>query len=146
MRILLLVAVLVSIVSLSVLGCEEGGGEEEVALEAARDWTHGSIKQIGLEIGGLVMGEAPILKEFALTAIAETIRNQLTWKFSTPVKKAEDRYEVVATASASARLGVAFVSEKDYDISADFVLDVDTSKPEVVGSQLDLSTLSVTER
>jgi hypothetical protein len=129
------------------LGCGGGSDEnqEEIALQVAKDWTGESISNIAEDIADAVTLGIPVLSNLAKPLIEEQIRANVHWSYSTPVKRADSRYDVVSTASVPIVIDIPFISTT-YDVSVDYDLDIDTKERQVVDSQLNLSSLSVRER
>lgn len=126
-------------------GCS-GNSPEDVALQAARDWSQESMNSIADEIGDSLAGDIPLLSKAASAAIEDQIRDGISWTFSTPVEKSERRYEVVATAHVPIEFTVPLFGDYAYDVRLDWILDVDIDKEEVVDSRMDLSSLEIQER
>ena len=139
MRRLMVVVPIVLTLSLSALAC---GGEspEDVAVEVARDWTIASLQSVTVALADFLLGEVPAAKNFTAGRLAEVLRNELEWDFSTPVKKAEDIYMVAV--QTTAEVGLGSFSEDNYAVSAVFDVEVDTSKAEVADWKLGPSSLS----
>ena len=118
---------------------------EEVALRAASEWTVSSVESISSRISESLAGQLP-LAEIISAGVEDQIRDKVNWSYSDPAKTAQDRYEVLAKANSSIRIPVPFKSDRRYDITVDFVLEVDTKSAKVVADQIDVSSLAIRER
>ena len=122
------------------------GGPKDVALQVAQDWTDDSMEQIASESAELLVGEVPLLKDLAASAIEGQIREKVSWGFATPIEKGNDRYEVVATASVAIDVDLPLLPDKSYDASLDFSLQVDVNEAKVASWLPVVSSVSFEER
>ena len=123
-----------------------GNDSEKVALQAAEDWGKSSINNVSAAIGEEVTGSTPVLSVLAGAVIEDLLRDRIRWEFSIPVKQSDNRYEVIAKASATISIEIPLLPDKGYDVSAVYELDVDTGRAQVVDSRLDLSSIRINER
>ena len=115
----------------------------KVALEVADRWTVQGIDRTSRELGEAIAGDIPLGPEVLAAIIEDQVRDRVQWRFSEPVRKTGRRYEVVATAVAPIDIDLGLLPNKSYEVSADFVLDIDTESRTVVDSRFDVSSLSV---
>jgi len=130
--------------TLSAVSCDSEN-PEDVALQVAHDWTQDSVDEVASDIGSQMTGNLPVLEDIAASVIEEQIREGVSWNYSTPVKKSDGRYEVVAEAVVEVEITVPLLWTKTYDVSVDYELEVDTDSRRVVDSHLDLSSLRINE-
>ncbi len=103
-----------------------------IAARVAEAWTNGQATAAADEMVGLVIDEVSIVATLATNILAEVIRDNLDWTFSTPTNYAEDRYEVIATAVAEASIDAPLVGKKAYLVSLPFKLSIDTDAQTVI--------------
>ena len=121
-----------------------GKSAEETASEVARDWAASSVSHVASELGILVTDDFLILRDLTAAVIDNQLQEHLTWSYSDPVKVSEGQYSVVATASSDITLNLLLV-EKEYRVSADFILLVDTKGERVQSWELDIGSFRATE-
>ena len=140
MRISLLISVATLVAALLLVTQACGGkSAEETASEVARDWAASSVGNVASELGILVTDDFPILRDLTAAVINNQVQEHLAWSYSDPIKVSEGQYEVVVTASTQITLNLLLV-EKEYRVSADFILLVDTPGKLVQSWQLDIGS------
>ena len=123
-----------------------GGDHSQIALKVARDWSSNQVQNVSSELGKAVVGDQQFLAGLAGSVIDDQIQENMKWNFSTPVETSDDRYRVVATARSLLHISIPLISDKNYDIAVDFILDIDTSNERVTNSTLDVSSLRIIEQ
>ena len=129
----------------SAVGCG-GPSKEEIALETAQQWVDASIDQVSEAVVELVAGEYPALAGIAASVVADQVRDNLDWEYSTPRHEAGDQYSLTATASAEFEVNVPLLGTQEYSVSVPFNLTVDTGIRSVVDWSISLTGASVNVR
>ncbi len=141
-RALWLAILVVSVSTLSACGADAS----EIALGVAKDWSSNQVDVVSAELGKAVVGDQQILATLAGNLIEDQIQGNLRWTYSTPIRTGENRYTVKATAQSSLGVSIPLFPDKNYDVSIDFRLDIDTSNKRVTNTTLDISSLRIVER
>jgi len=136
-------AALITALLLSMQACG-GKTSEEVATQVAQDWTSSNVSQVASLLGDLVTGDTPVLRELAAAIINDQISENITWTYSNPTKVSKDRYRVVAAASSQISVNLLLL-QRDYRLSGNFVLTVNTEKEQVQDWELDIGSFGITE-
>ena len=123
---IVMLSLLLAICVWSAIGCG-GPSKEEVALETAQQWVDTSIGQVSESVVELVAGENPALTGIAGGVLAEQVRDNLDWEYSTPQRESGDLYSLTATASGEFEVKVPLLDTQEYSASVPFNLTVDTS-------------------
>lgn len=132
----------------SCAGLMAGCGEDKnaIAAEVARGWTNSSISDISDAVAEMVIDEEPIVARLAAAALAGLIRENLSWDYSEPERISEDRYSVIATATADVKIEIPPLADKLYVVSLPFNLEVDTDARSVLRWVPDLRSAKFDER
>ncbi len=156
---------------------------ERIVEEVAREWATTEAEDISEEIAAMATrwygprifvnviddstssspGVAAARKEefegrLAMEADATEIQDSIEWEFGSPIKQADGRFEVIATASISFDIapsessdlyfrmpGLVFELRKPYSGSVDFKLEVDTTTKEVIAAKMPLISVRLRE-
>jgi hypothetical protein len=140
---LLITAALTTALLLSMQACGSESSEE-VATKVAQDWTSSNVSQVASLLGELVTGDTLILRNLAAAIINDQINENITWTYSNPAKVSEDRYRVVATASSQISINLLLL-QRDYRLSGNFFLTVNTDKKQLQDWELDIGSFDITE-
>ena len=127
-------------------GCGGGESRENIATGVARDWVNTSIDLVSEATVELIVGEKPALTQLAGGVIADQVRENLSWTYSTPKEEGEDRYSITATAVADLKIDIPLLGEREYSVSAPFNLEIDTRARAVSEWSLELLSARVEER
>ena len=142
----------ISALALLVIACAgllAGCGSEDkkqIAAEVAAKWTDTSINDASDAVAELIIGEKPIVTQLAGRVLAGRIRENLSWEYSEPERKGEDRYVVIATATADIKVEVPPLIDRRYVASLPFKLDVDTGAKNVSKWVPDFLAAKIEER
>ena len=141
-------ALLTLTVSIILAGCGGGESKEEIASRVAREWLKTNVQELVDEVVDLVIGEVPVVSQLASGILSGQILEKLdniAWQYSAPMRRSEDRYQVVATASAEIEIELPLIGTRVYKVSLPFNLDVDTEDESVVSWLPDVTAASVEE-
>ncbi len=117
--------------------------DEEIATAVAREWSDSSIDDISELAVGLLVGNAPIVTQMGGSALADRIRDNVAWSYSTPYCPQEGQCSVTATARADLDINIPLVMNETATIELPFVLDVDTGEELVTNWDADIASASV---
>ena len=137
--------ILLAICAWSIIGCG-GPSNEEIAVETAQRWVDSSIDQVSDAVVELVAGEYPALAGIASAVVADQVRDNLEWEYSTPQREDDDHYSLTATATAGIQVQVPLLGSQDYSASMPFNLVVDTNERTVVSWSPNLVGASIERR
>ncbi len=138
-------SLLLAICVWSAIGCG-GPSKEEIALETAQQWVEASIDQVSEAVVELVAGEYPVLAGIAASVVADQVRDDLAWEYSTPRRETGDLYSLTATASGEFEVKVPLLDAQEYSASVPFNLTVDTSTRSVEDWSISLTNARVNAR
>ena len=124
-------SILLAICAWSIVGCG-GPSNEEIAVETAQQWVDSSIGQVSEAVVELVAGEYPAVAGIASAVVADQLRDNLEWEYSTPRRESGERYSLTATATADIQVQVPLLGSQEYSASMPFNLVVDTKERTVV--------------
>ena len=110
---------------------QETRSDEDIALSVARGWTGSSIDDISELAMGLLVGNAPVITQIGGDVLADRIRDEVTWSYSTPYCPYEGRCEVTATARADLDISIPLVFNDTVTVELPFDLDIDTEGRQV---------------
>ena len=105
-----------------------------IAAEVARALANDSINRVSDVVAEIVIGEEPIVTRLVAGALASLILQNLAWDYSEPERDSEDRYSVIATATANVKIEMPPLVDKSYVVSLPFNLDVDADAKSVFAS------------
>ena len=117
--------------------------EEETAAEVAREWSSSSIDEASEVVMGLLVGNLPVVAQIGGAALADKIRQEVRWSYSTPECGDGGHCEVTATAAANLDINVPLVLNETATIRMPFLLDIDTGEERVTVWNADLGSASV---
>ena len=140
----LVAAILIGVAAVGVFFLlQERVSEEEIAAEVAREWSSSSIDEASEVVMGLLVGNIPIVTQIGGGALADRIRQEVRWSYSTPKCGDGGNCEVTATAAADLDINVPLVLNDTATIRMPFLLDIDTGEERVTGWNADLGSASV---
>lgn len=132
----LVIALFVPLIS----GCETNTkNEKTIALQVAEDWTDESMETVADVIADLVtglvpgVGAIPGVSGVMSSVIEGQISENISWTYSTPEKKGEGIYEIIAKSTVN----IDLPDIGTYEISVDFPLTIDTESAEVTDWTVD---------
>lgn len=140
-----MLSLLMAICVWSAIGCG-GPSKEEIALETAQKWVDTSIGQVSEAVVELVAGEYPMLTGIAASALADQVRDNLDWEYSTPQRESGDLYSLTATASGEFEVKLPLLDTQEYSASVPFNLTVDISTRSVEDWSISLTDARVNAR
>ena len=127
-------------------GCGDGKSKEDIAVGVAREWVESSVELVSDFAAELIIADRPDLTQLAGAVIADQVRDRLSWTYSVPKAVGEDRYSVIATATADLKIDLPLLGEKAYSVSAPFNLKVDTSARAVSDWSMGFDSAKVEEK
>ena len=136
-RYMVLVVVLVSIF---VIGC--GKTNEEIATEAAQEWTENSFDAME-DILGFFLGSVPVISQIASSAIMDQLQEKVVWSLQTPDCSEDNYCTVLANAKTDVDVFIPLVVDDTASISVPFFLRIDTSSKEVDHWRADFDRASI---
>ena len=135
MRKLAVLAALLLVVSFTVASCGNGEDRARIATEVANEWVEDNIDNTSDAIAealtlapalGDFLDAVPIAKTLVANAVADQIRENLDWTFSTPSPQDEIMYRVTATAGLDVEIDPPILAARTYTVSLPFRLLIDT--------------------
>ena len=144
-RITVLLLTLMAIISLAT-ACGSGESQEDIATEVARTWVDNSIDDVSNAVAELVTGNDPIVSQIAGGVLAEQVRDNVEWSYSTPKREGDEKYQVAVTASVTLSVELPLLGTKAYVVSLPFILDVDTNAKTVERWSPDALSATVEEQ
>ena len=144
-KIAALLLTLMAIISLAT-ACGSGESQEDIATEVARTWVDNSIDDVSNAVVELVTGNNPIVSQIAGGVLAEQVRDNVEWSYSTPKREGEEKYQVAVTASVTISVELPLLGTKAYVVSMPFILDVDTNAKTVERWSPDALSATVEEQ
>ena len=129
------------------IGCGLGYKDPmDVAVLTALEWAEDNLEEIASDLGGRLIDELPATANVTASDLEDQLRHKLGWNVPPPVETSVYRWDVVVKARATIDVTGSTSSEKAYDVSLDYRLEVDTRRESVVSFQLDEASLSVKEQ
>ena len=133
--------------------------EKQEASRIASKWAKDEIDKFSLEIISAVIDvladsiNDETIKPHARKALAtsaeslfaDQLNKTISWEYAPPVKSAERRYDVTASARFEIKVLFPFVFNDRYSVRFRILLDIDTERAVVDGRQLDLSSIVVSK-
>ena len=144
-KIAALLLTLMAIISLAT-ACGSGESQEDIATEVARTWVDNSIDDVSNAVAELVTGNDPIVSQIAGGVLAEQVRDNVEWSYSTPKREGDEKYQVAVTASVTLSVELPLLGTKAYVVSLPFILDVDTNAKTVERWSPDALSATVEEQ
>ena len=140
----LVAAVLIGVAAVGIFFLlQERMSDEEIAAEVAREWSGSSIDEASEVVMGLLVGNIPVVTQIGGAALADRIRQEVRWSYSTPECGDGGHCEVTATAAADVDINVPLVLNDTASIRMPFLLDIDTGEERVTGWNAELGSASV---
>ena len=116
--------------------------DEQIAEAVAREWSSSSIDDISELTVGFLVGNAPVVTQIGGSALADRIRDNVAWSYSTPDCQ-QGRCDVTATARANLDINIPLVMNETATIELPFDLEVDTGRELVTDWNADIASASV---
>ena len=144
-RIAALFLTLMAIISLAT-ACGSGESQEDIATKVAKTWVDNSIEDVSNAVAELVTGNVPIVSQIAGDVLADQVRDNVVWSYSTPKREGDEKFQVAVTASVTLSVELPLLGTKAYVASLPFILDVDTKAKTVERWSLDALSATVEEQ
>ena len=137
------VAVLTALIlAVTVAGVSCGGGpdREEIATEVAAEWVQDSIEVVSDVVVELLLaspalkdnlGKIPRTETPLAGLVADQIRDNIAWSYSTPTLEKRALYRVTATAALEIEIDLPIVGAWSYAVTLPFHLLIDTDAQKV---------------
>ena len=116
--------------------------DEQIAEAVAREWSSSSIDDISELTVGFLVGNAPVVTQIGGSALADRIRDNVAWSYSTPDCQ-QGQCDVTATARANVDISIPLVMNETATIELPFDLEVDTGEELVTDWDAALASASV---
>ena len=137
------VAVLTALIlAVTVAGVSCGGGpdREEIATEVATEWVQGNTDTVSEVVVELLLaspalkdnlGKIPRTETLLAGLVADQIKDNIAWSYSTPAPEGQALYGVTATAALEIEIDLPTVGAWPYAVTLPFHLLIDTDAEKV---------------
>ena len=136
--------ILVSTIAFLLSGCTQV--DESDPLKLSERWVKKNVSQISREIAGFVLADVPLGGRIGGAILEKQINDKLSWSYSEPAKRSENRYMVLANAEVDVTIGIPIVGDKLFTVTLDFELDVDTEVGDVVGWEAKSKSFRISQK
>ena len=137
------VAVLMALIlTVTVAGMSCGGGRdrEEISTEVATEWVQGNVDTVSDVLIELLIlapalrdtvGKMPGAETLLAGLVADQIKDNIAWSYSTPALERQALYRVTATAALEIEIDLPIVGAWPYAVTLPFHLLIDTDAEKV---------------
>ena len=137
------VAVLTALIlAVTVAGVSCGGGpdREEISTEVATEWVQGNVDTVSDVVVELLtvapalrdtVGKMPGAETLLAGLVADQIKDNIAWSYSTPAVERQALYRVTATAALEIEIDLPIVGAWPYAVTLPFHLVIDTDAEKV---------------
>ncbi|MCE2405210.1 MAG: hypothetical protein J4F43_08640 [Dehalococcoidia bacterium] len=127
------------------IACSASSTPEEIATDAAREWTDESVDDVADNLAEFVLGEVPLLSPLGGELVEIFLDRSIDWTYGSPRQYGNALYDVVTTASVDFEVDIPIVGAKSYTISLPFTIRVNTDRMSVVDADADFLGARVNE-
>ena len=136
-RVAVLMALILALVGVS---CGAGEDREEISTEVAAEWVQGNTDTVSEVVVELLLaspalkdnlGKIPRTETLLAGLVADQIRDNIAWSYSTPTLEKRALYRVTATAALEIEIDLPIVGAWPYAVTLPFHLLIDTDAQKV---------------
>jgi len=151
---LAVLAALLFAVTFTAVSCGSGEDRAQIATEVANEWVEDNIDNASEAIAealtlapilGDFLDAVPAAKALVADAVADQVRDNLDWTFSTPSPQDDVIYRVTATAGLDVEIDPPILAARTYTVSLPFRLLIDTDARTVQQWSADFGSAGVRE-
>ena len=129
------------------IACSTSSTPEEIATDAAREWTDESVDDVADNLAEFVLGEVPLLSPLGGELVEIFLDRSIDWTYGSPRQYGNAPYTMWSQRQAwTSRWISQIVRRKSYTISLPFTIRVNTDRMSVVDADADFLGARVNER
>ena len=138
-RVAVLMALML-VVTVTGVYCVGGKDRGEISTEVATEWVQGNIDTVSEVVVELLivspalrdnLGKMPRTETLLAGLVADQIKDNIAWSYSTPTLEKRALYRVTATAALEIEIDLPFVRARPYAVTLPFHLLIDTDAEKV---------------
>ena len=150
-RVAVLMALMLA-VTVSGVYCVGGKDREAISTEVATEWVQGNVDTVSEMVVELLtvapalrdtVGKIPGAETLLAGLVADQIKDDIAWSYSTPALERQALYRVTATAALEIEIDLPLVGAWQYAVTLPFHLLIDTDAEKIQGWTADFDNAAV---